>query len=107
MATKAKAAPKPKARKSTRKQTESQFPQAFVANHRFAPGTKVGFWPATEVATERYQGQEPFPKPKKTATVAKDGTLKVTGLAPGNWCAAAEAENGSWTFLQFPVKADG
>jgi hypothetical protein len=110
MATKAK--PKAKStsrkrpsRKSTSKKAESQFPAAFVANARFATGTEVGFWPAAEVGTERAQGQQPFPKPAKSAVVAKDGSLKVTGLAKGEYCAAAETgEDGAWTYLTFSVK---
>lgn len=108
MATKAKAKPKAKSssRKRSTKKTESQFPQAFIANHRFPPETKVGFWPATDIGTERAQGQEPFPKPTRTATVKKDGTLSVAGLPEGPWCAAAEVD-GRWLFLQFQVKANG
>jgi hypothetical protein len=121
MASKAKAKPaakaKPKAkstsrkrssRKSTAKKTATQFPQAFVSNSRFAPGTKVGFWPAADVGIERQQGQAPFPKATKTATVAKDGTLQVSGLPLGEYVAAAETgEDGRWTYVLFTVKADG
>lgn len=107
MATKAKARPQSKARRSTAKKAATQYPQAFVANARFEPGAKVGFWPAADVGVERAQGQRPFPKPAKEATVGKDGSLKVTGLAPGSYVAAAETgEDGRWTYLQFSVKAD-
>lgn len=114
MATKAK--PKVKSTKATsksrsRKSTatkSSQFPQAFVANGRFAPGTEVGFWPANEVDVERAAGQAPFPKATKTVKVAKDGSVAVAGLEPGTYVAASETgDDGRWTYVQFSVKADG
>lgn len=103
MATKTKAKAKRAPRKSTSKKAESQFPAAFVANHRFPPGTKVGFYPAATVEVERAAGREPFTKPTATATVGKDGSLHVTGLKLGSWDAAAEVGE-SWIHLQFSVK---
>lgn len=109
MATKPKA-DKPKARprrKPAAKKTASQFPQAFVAGRHFAPGVEVGFWPAHEVGVERAQGQAPFPKPLKTVKVAKDGSISLSGLEPGDYVAAADTgQDGRWAYVQFAVKAD-
>jgi hypothetical protein len=112
MAAKAKAKPAAKTKSSrkatSRKKAESQFPQAFISNARFAPGTEVGFWKVTDVGSERAEGRAPFPKAMKTATVGKDGSLAVNGLEPGSYLAAAEnGDGGQWTYLQFSVKAEG
>lgn len=99
MATKAK----PKS-KSTRKRASKPKPPAItIPNHRFEPGSTVGFFPATDVGVERAYGREPIPDPTKTAKVAKNGTLKVSGLAKGQWCAAALVAE-RWRYFQFSVK---
>lgn len=99
MATKAKAkkaAPRKRAAKPKQ-------PATLVSNHPFPPRTVVGFYPRSSVGVEKDAGREPFPTPVKKATVAKDGTLAVRGLAVGPWTAAGPVGD-RWRYFDFPVK---
>lgn len=113
MATKAKpkakkTAPKkaaPKAKKTTprKRARKPSAPAVMVAPGGFVPGAKVGIFPLHVVGFERSIGREPMSKPTKSVKAGKDGSLHVSGLAPGQWVAAARAGD-RWRYLQFPVK---
>jgi hypothetical protein len=76
------------AKKAPAKKTE-------VPDNPFAPGVKVGFYPPEEAEFVRTDEREPPSKPAAEATVAKDGTLEVSGLKPGTYIAVGQvAETG-------------
>ena len=103
----AKKAAKPKATKrSAPKQRKPKGKSGVVANHRFAPGTEVGFWDLHAVGVERSMSREPFPVPISKAKVGKDGTLKYSGLSKGQFLAAAPVDEDSteYRYCQFSVK---
>lgn len=107
MATKAKkkAAPKKaatKAKPKARKAAAPKGPATVVANHRFPPGAEVWFLPLHVVTVERNLNREPMATPARVAAVAKDGTLKVSGLPKGMWCAAGKIAD-EWIYQQFPI----
>jgi hypothetical protein len=95
-----KAAAKKPARK---RPSKPKGPFYVVRNHRFAPGTKVGFYPAHTVEVERSMGREPMPSPTTTATVKARGLLEVSGLDSGQWCAAGPIGD-SYAYVTFSVK---
>lgn len=101
MATKSKS--KAKAKRAPRKRAKPKPVPTVVANHRFAPGTEVGFYPLAMVGVERASGREPFPSPIKTAKVDKKGVLKVSGLGNGMWVAAGEVGD-RYRYFQFSKK---
>jgi hypothetical protein len=104
MATKSKAK-KPAKRKASKRKAAAKpkTPPIAVPNHRFEPGSEVGFYPLSSVGVERELGREPIPDPTKTAKVAEDGTLEVWGLGGGVWIAAAQTGE-NWRYFQFSVK---
>jgi hypothetical protein len=107
MAAKAKSKAKPTAKKAVKKTSKPRVNAQSVPNHRFEPGTKVGIFPAHEISVERGLGREPIPKPTKTATVKKDGSLSVSGLKAGSYLAAAqvgEGDDAQYLYVQFSVK---
>lgn len=77
-------------------------PVVVVKNHRFAPDTEVGFWPAHQVEVERGLAREPFSEPTAKATVKARGLLEVRGLSSGQWCAAGPVGD-TVAYLQFSV----
>lgn len=87
---------------ATKKKAKAKTPPFVVANHRFAPGTVVGFYPAHTVEAQRIRNAAPVPNPTEVAKVDKAGHLKVHGLKPGRWVAAAE-QDGSWRYLSLRV----
>ena len=101
--TTAKKARRKPARKSRRTTRASKGPAVTVPNHRFSAGTKVGFHEAHLVNVERGLGREPFGDPDQSATVHKDGTLEVRGLAKGMWCAVGPVGE-RFAYVQFSVK---
>jgi hypothetical protein len=106
--TKAKTA-KPTAKKATKRTSKKpRVKGQSIPNHRFAPGTKVGVYPAHEVTVERGMGREPIASPTATATVKDDGTLEVSGLKAGAYLAAAEIKvdgEPRYRYVQFSVKS--
>jgi hypothetical protein len=92
----------PKKAASEATQSKPKGPVVVVKNHRFAPGTEVGFWPAHQVEVERGLAREPFSKPTAKATVKARGLLEVRGLTSGQWCAAGPVGD-TVGYLQFSV----
>jgi hypothetical protein len=70
----------------------------------FPPETKVGIHEAALVDVERAGDREPFEKPITTATVTKEGRLKVTGLKKGQYNAVGEVEPDTYRYFAFSVK---
>jgi hypothetical protein len=99
MATKRKAA----ARKPAKRKAAAPESLTVIRNHRFEPGSEVGFYPAATVEVERSLNREPIPDPTATAEVAEDGTLLVAGLSAGPWQAAAQVGAGAWRYFAFGV----
>jgi hypothetical protein len=93
---------KPRSKKAAAKQPQQTPPPVVVSGHPFAPGTEVGLHPTSAVSWERENGRAPFPEPIYIAIVADDGTLEVSGLGRGSWCAAGLVGE-SWRYVQFQV----
>lgn len=74
-----------------------------VSNHRFPPGEEVGVYPSHQVTVERGLGREPFQIPLVTAVVSEDGTLEVSGLPKGGYCAAGPVGD-RYAYVGFQVK---
>lgn len=87
---------------AAKSKAKATTPSFIVANHRFTPGITVGFYPAHTVEAQRIRNAAPIPNPTEVAKVASDGTLKVHGLKPGPWVAAAEQDD-TWRYLSITV----
>jgi hypothetical protein len=91
-----------KAKKATKAKARTKQAAVTVPNSPFTPGTKVGFHRPQSVEVERRADREPFRSPVKTATVKSNGTLEVSGLDKGSWCAAAPV-GGTYRYVVFSV----
>jgi hypothetical protein len=100
VATKAKAKSRSK---SKARATRKTAPATSVPNNPFAPGTVVGFHRPQTCEVERRANREPFAKPVKTAQAKRDGSLEVSGLDKGMWCAAGPVGD-TWRYIGFSVK---
>jgi hypothetical protein len=74
-----------------RKSTRRSKPEVEITQHPFAPGTKVAVHDANSVEVERRANAAPSGKPVATATVQRNGTLKVKA-DKGSYVASAEVE---------------
>jgi hypothetical protein len=93
---------KKSSRKPAKRASKPKGPVVVVRNHRFAPGTEVGFHPAQSVTVERGMGREPMPAPTATAKVKARGLLEVSGLTKGQWCGSGLVGE-RYLYVQFSV----